>query len=264
MAILWATDIHLDHAAAPARTGFLQSLREMAGETVIVTGDISLAGRIVDDLVEIADAAACPVYYLLGNHDHYGAGVGEVRDQASALATRRPDIQWLPPAGVVTLGDGHALVGVDGWADGRFGDPLTTPLVLNDDKLIAEIAAQDTRRAKLFVKRALADADASRLGTLLERAAAVATRLLVATHVPPFVEALPLSGRLSQPAWYPLLVCGATGAVLRRFALEHPRHDITVLAGHTHVESRAEILPNLRIRVGGARYGAPRVAPLGD
>lgn len=262
MAILWATDIHLDHAGDQARTGFLGALREMAGETVIVTGDISLASRFVDDLVAIADAAGCPVYYLLGNHDHYGSAIGAVRDQANELAERRSDIRWLPPAGVVTLGPGHALVGVDGWADGRFGDPLGTPLVLNDDKHIAELASQETRRAKLFVKRALADADAHRLAVLLERAATVATKLLVATHVPPFVDALPTHGRLSHPAWQPLLVCGATGLVLRRFATKHPGHDVTVLAGHSHVEWQAELLPNLRVRVGGARYGAPHVRAL--
>ncbi|MES2305130.1 MAG: metallophosphoesterase [Gemmatimonadota bacterium] len=262
MPTLWATDIHLDHAGPEARQGFLAALQEQHGETLVLTGDISLASRFVDDLTAIAGAAGCPVYYLLGNHDHYGAGVGEVRDRATALAEQRPDIQWLPPAGVVTLASGTALVGVDGWADGRFGDPLNTPLVLNDDRLIAELAVHDSRRAKLFVKRALADADAARLQTLLERAAAVANRILVATHVPPFPEALPTRGRLASPAWQPLLVCGATGSVLRRFAAGHPEHDLTVLCGHTHVEASAAILPNLRVRVARARYGAPGVTTL--
>lgn len=262
MAMIWATDIHLDHAGEEAITGFLHALREMAGETVIVSGDISLASRFADDLIAIADAAGCPVYYLLGNHDHYGAGIGDVRDRATALAERRPDIRWLPPAGVVTLSADTALVGVDGWADGRFGDPLTTPLVLNDDKLIAEIAAQESRRAKLYVKRALADADAVRLATLLGRAGTQARQIIVATHVPPFPEALPATGRLSHPGWQPLLICGATGLVLRRFAEAHPHHDLTVLCGHTHVEWSAEILPNLRVRVGGARYGAPKFSAL--
>ncbi len=262
MPTLWATDIHLDHAGAGARATFLGALRQIVAKAVIVTGDISLASRFADDLVEIAGAARCPVYYLLGNHDHYGAAIGNVRDRAATLAEQRPDIQWLPPAGVVMLADGTALVGVDGWADGRVGDALTTPLVLNDDRLIAELAAQGSRRAKLAVKQALADADAARLATLLDRAGAVATSLLVATHVPPFVEALPTRGRLANPAWQPLLVCGATGDTLRRFATAHPRHDITVLAGHTHAEWSAELAANLRVRVGGARYGAPRVTVL--
>ena len=259
---LWATDLHLDHAGTPARDALLEALHRSRAQAVIVTGDISLAGRFAADLIDIADAAGCPVWYVLGNHDHYGGSVGTVRDRATVLAEGRPDIRWLPPAGVVTLGDGTLLVGVDGWADGRVGDALTTPLVLNDDRRIAELAEQGSRLTKLAVKRALADADAGRLAALLERAASAGRRVLVATHVPPFREALPTRGRLANPAWQPLLICGATGEVLRRFAAAHADHDVTVLAGHTHVEWRADIRPNLRVHVGGARYGTPRFGPI--
>lgn len=257
MPYLWATDVHLDHAAPPAREAFLDALRRTPGEAVILTGDVAVAGTLVAELEAIADAAARPVHHVLGNHDHYGSSVGAVRDAVTALAERRPAIQWLPPAGVVTLADGTALIGVDGWADGRFGEPLTTPLAMNDDRRIAELAAQDSRVAKLAVKRALAEADARRLQTLLERAAAAADRIVVATHVPPFPEALPPTGRLANPDWLPILICGATGHVLRRFAAAHRNHRLTVLCGHTHVEWQGTIAPNLVVNVGGARYGEP-------
>lgn len=262
MTILWATDPHLDHVGAPVRAAFLESLRASSPERLIVTGDISTAASFTTDLEAMANAAAAPVYYVLGNHDHFGASVGAVRDAATALAARRPDIQWLPPLGVVTLSSGEALVGVDGWADGRVGDPFTTPLVLNDDRLIAELAAQPGRHGRIAVKQALASADADRLESLLHRAAAVARRILVATHVPPFIEALPTHGRLADPAWRPLLISGATGAVLRHFAETHPEHALSVICGHTHVEWSCEITNNLSVRVGGARYGAPRFVRL--
>src|SRR5690606_18163523 len=127
---------------------------------------ISNATRFVADLTALAAAHDRPTYFVLGNHDHYGSSVGQVRDAAGALAVAT----WIPPAGVINLGEGVALVGVDGWADGRFGAPLTTPLTLNDDRLIAELAGQEGRADKLAVKRFLADADASRLDTLLNRA----------------------------------------------------------------------------------------------
>lgn len=259
MPILWATDIHLDHADAAAREAFLDTLRRMPGEAVILTGDVAIAGTLVAELEAIADAAGRPVYHVLGNHDHYGSGVGAVRDAVTALAERRPEIAWLPPAGVVTLADGTALVGVDGWADGRFGEPLATPLAMNDDRRIAEIAALDSRAGKLAVKRALAEADARRLLVLLERAAAVSDRILVATHVPPFAEALPPTGRLANRDWLPILLCGATGYVLRRFAAAHANHRFVVLCGHTHVEWRGAIGRNLVVNVGGARYGEPKL-----
>jgi hypothetical protein len=257
--LLWASDIHLDHATDAVVERFCATLRQSEGVPLLVTGDISTAHRLTADLHQLADAADAPLWFVLGNHDHYHGSVGAVRDAAIALAHDRPQIQWLPPAGVVPLDATTALVGVDGWADGRHGNPLTTPVILNDDRLIAEVAAQPDRLGKLAVKRALADADAVRLTTLLDRAAAVATTILVATHIPPFVEALPASGRLSRVEWHPLLVSGATGRAIRHFATTHPEHRVQVLAGHSHTARQVELLPNLRCHVAAARYGAPTI-----
>lgn len=256
--LIWSTDPHLDHAPADTVEHFLAALRRTPGAAVILTGDLSTAPHLIVDLERIADAAERPVYHVLGNHDHFGGTVSAVRDAVVSLAERRPAIQWLPPAGVITLEDDLALVGVDGWADGRHGDPLNTPLRLNDDRLIGEFASLPSRLTRLAAKRALADADAARLDTLLTRAAPGFQRILVATHVPPFIEALPTRGPIARPEWQPLLVCGATGAVLRQFAQTHPDHQVTVLCGHSHAPADVAIAPNLRCVVGGARYGSPR------
>lgn len=257
--MLWTSDLHLDHASAPVRESLLNGMRDSSGDVLVVTGDTSVARRLVSDLEIIADAAARPLYFVLGNHDHYGGNVAAVRDAVLALAARRPDIRWLPPAGVVALNSGTALVGVDGWADGRHGDPRHTRFVLNDDRLIGELAALDSRRAKLVVKQTLADADAQRLQALLDRAVATATTVVIATHVPPFPEALPKTGRLADPDWLPILVCGATGAVIRITAAAHPDRQFLVLCGHTHVPMDVRISANLRCIVAGARYGQPTV-----
>lgn len=260
MSIVWVSDPHLDRASPAAVDAFLATLRERGPNAVILTGDLSNSGRLIADLESLADAAAVPLYFVLGNHDHYGASVGRVRDNVLALTDDAQPLRWLPPAGVISLDTHTALVGVDGWADGRHGDPLTTPLVLNDDRLIAEVAAQPTRVARLAVKRALADADAARLQVLLERAVSTgATRVLVATHVPPFVAALQPGSREAHPHWYPLLVCGATGEILDRFATLHPAVRFDVLAGHSHRECFAQIAANLAVTVGEARYGRPTV-----
>jgi predicted phosphohydrolase len=258
-AILWASDLHLDHLWAARRDELRTQLIDAAAGAFVVTGDISVAGRLTDDLEFLAGAAARPLYFVLGNHDHYGGTVATVRDAVLALADRRPAIRWLPPAGVVALDAETALIGVDGWADGREGDPFTTEFVLNDDRLIGEIATSRTRAGKLLVKRALADADAHRLNVLLGRAAAASHHIVIATHVPPFVEALPIAGRLTHPGWLPLLVCGATGRVIRQAAAANPDHTFVVLCGHTHAAIDVQITPNLRCIVAGARYGDPVV-----
>jgi predicted phosphohydrolase len=259
MPIAWISDPHLDHLPESGVVRLLSSIQQAAGDVLVVTGDTSRAATLVRDLQLLADAAGRPLYFVLGNHDHYGASVETVRDQVTAPDF--PDtIRWLPPAGVITMPDGTALVGVDGWADGRHGDMLKTPLVLNDDRLIGELAAQPTRIGKLAVRRALADADAARLKTLLQRAvAAGATRVVVATHVPPFLEALAPGSRIAHRDWRPLMVCGATGEVLERFASETPAVNLEVIAGHTHATHQVVISHNLKITVSGARYGQPSV-----
>ncbi len=260
--IRWLTDLHLDHAPPEAIQRLHAALRSNASVPVILTGDISTASRLVEDLERLADAAEAAIYFVLGNHDHYGASVGTVRDQVLALNARRPEIAWLPPAGVVTLAPGTALVGVDGWADGRHGNPMTTPLVLNDDKFIRELAEQSSRAGRLAVRRALADADATRLATLLSRAReSGAERILVATHVPPFPSALAAGQRIAHPHWHPLLISGATGEVLDAFARQHPEIHLDVHAGHSHAAAAVTIHPNLTVRVGGARYGRPTIQP---
>jgi len=258
----WATDLHLDHATPESREALSIALRNGSAPTVIVTGDISVAPRLAADLAFLADAAGRPVHFVLGNHDHYHGSVGSARDSVINLTNSTDQVKWLPPAGVVPLDDETALIGVDGWADGAFGDPLRTPLVLNDDRWIAELAAEPKRSGKLAVKKVLAGADAARLAVLLDRAATEYRQIVVATHVPPFVAALPVQGHLAGAEWLPLLVSGATGAVLSRFAAAHPAHQVTVLAGHTHVATSVRIAPNLRCMVGGARYGSPAVTEL--
>jgi predicted phosphohydrolase len=235
MSIAWISDCHLDRAAPSAVTNFYVTLRSAAPKAVIVTGDLSNASRLTADLVALANSAGAPIYHVLGNHDYYGSSIGTVRDDVITLATQHPDIQWLPPAGPVRLNDETLLVGVDGWADGRHGDPLRTPLVLNDDRLIAEVAAQEGRAATELPKR-----------------------IIVATHVPPFVEALAPGSRESHPDWHPLLVSAATGTTLRTFALAHPAIQLQVLSGHSHRACKVSILPNLQVTVAAARYGQPR------
>jgi hypothetical protein len=83
--------------------------------------------------------------------------------------------------------------------------------------------------------------------------------VLVLTHVPPFREACWHEGRISDDAWLPHFACQAAGEVLAGALAARPDCRMTVLCGHTHSPGEAQVLPNLRVLTGGARYGEPRV-----
>ena len=84
-------------------------------------------------------------------------------------------------------------------------------------------------------------------------------RRAVDDSVPPFVEACWHEGKISDADWQPYFTCRATGNILKSFAIQHPRIQITVLCGHTHGSGTAQLSPNLRALTAGADYGRPRI-----
>lgn len=258
MKLAWATDIHLDFLDPERIAGFGRELSRTRADAVLLTGDLSVASRLGPDLAYLVRHCERPCYFVAGNHDYYGADVETLRRGLRRLRELEPRLRWLPNEGVVRLTPEVALVGVDGWADGRLGHPETTPILLNDHRLIADLR-QPSREKLLEVARRLGDEEAATLERLLGEALAPCSQVIVATHVPPFAEAAAHEGRPSGPDWLPWMTCRAVGEVLRRAARAHPERRITVLAGHTHERWRVEIEDNLEVRVGRAVYAEPAI-----
>ena len=66
-------------------------------------------------------------------------------------------------------------------------------------------------------------------------------------------------GRVSDDNWLPHFTCKAAGDALIEAISQRPDREMTVLCGHTHGAGEAQILPNLRVLIGGAVYGAPAI-----
>lgn len=256
--LAWATDVHLNFLAAHGLSVFCDALAREEPDAVLITGDIAEAPSLEPLLSRVATALRTPIYFVLGNHDYYHGSIPRVREAVVALCERFSYLAWLPAAGVVPLGPDVALVGVDGWADGRLGSWERSPVMLNDYVLIAELAGL-TRPARLARLHALGDGEAASLSGPLAEALARYPRVIVGTHVPPFKEACWHEGKISGDDWLPHFTSRAVGEVLRRAALDWPDRRIRVLCGHTHGAGAAEILPNLKVITGAAEYGEPRV-----
>lgn len=256
--LAWATDVHLNFLSASGLEAFREALAQQEADAVVITGDIAEAPTLEPLLSVLAAELELPIYFVLGNHDYYRSSIRDVRAVARELSRRSPWLAWLPALGVVELHRDVALVGVDGWSDGRCGDFMRSPVMLNDYLLIADLAGT-TKGERLDRLHRLGDAEAEALRGPLHEALQKYRRVIVATHVPPFKEACWHEGKISNDDWLPHFTCYAVGEVLREAALDHPNQKIRVLCGHTHGAGTAEILPNLKVVTGAAEYGEPRV-----
>lgn len=259
--LAWATDVHLNFLSVEGLRIFCEALSAQEADLIVITGDLAEATSLESVLSFLASHVGVPIGFVLGNHDYYRSSIRRVRDVVRGICVHSPWLAYLPDAGVVALGPDVALVGVDGWADGRIGDYARSPVMLNDYLLIAELVGL-TKAARLEKLRRLGDEEAERLQGLLAKALGRYHRVIVATHVPPFKEASWHEGRLSDDDWLPHFACGAVGEVLREAALREPARTIRVLCGHTHGGGSAELLPNLKVVTGAAEYGEPRVQGL--
>lgn len=268
MRLAWATDIHLDHATESARRRFCESVNERA-DALVLTGDIAESHILGSSLRMLAELTAVPVYFVLGNHDFYRGSVAATRRIVGYVVSDMPGLVYLSQAEVVELTPRTALVGHDGWGDGRFGDLDGSEEILNDFLLIDELRCwRDMhtldKPALRRVLAALGDEAAEYLKSVLIPAAEKYPHVIVATHVPPFREAAWYAGRPSNDRFLPFFSCKAVGDVLLEAARAHPVCQILVLCGHTHGGGDLQVLDNLRVVTGPAEYGRPEIQQITD
>ena len=261
--LAWLTDIHLNFAEPGAFDGLSRAILQSGADAVLLGGDIGEAPDVEEYLLELDRRLGLPLYFVLGNHDFYLGSIAGVRARVADLCRRSDRLSWLPAAGVVALSPGTALVGHDGWADGRLGDYEHSGVTLSDYRFIAELTDLGAGE-RLGRLQALGDEAAAHFRAVLPAALARFPRVIVLTHVPPFREACRYLDRVANDDYLPHFACKAVGDVLAEAAAAHPGCQVTVLWSHTHSPSEAVILPNLRVVTGGAEYGEPSVQRLLD
>jgi Icc protein len=200
-----------------------------------------------------------PIYFVLGNHDFYFGSIAEVRRNVGALCRRRPRLKYLTDAAVVPLAPGVGLIGHDGWADAREGDYERSTVMMNDYRLIEELA-QYSKQERLAELHALGDEAAQHVRRWLPAALAEYPQVVLLTHVPPLRGACWYNGQISDDDWAPHFICQAMGEVILDVMREHADRRLTVLCGHTHSPGECRPLDNVTVLTGGAEYEHPAIA----
>jgi predicted phosphodiesterase len=259
----WITDPHLDHLKGEKMLlSFVKKLAARESDGLLITGDIAESKTIYDFLGILSGCYRRPIYFVLGNHDHYGAWMKDTHDRVRAVCEAVPPgiLNWMTETGVVMLNDRTAVVGHEGWYDGQAGEAGLT-FSLSDfympNGVLDLIQAFGLGSHQLFDKlRQLGIESADHIRSSIIKARNMgAKRILIITHVPPFLEASYFRGRPSEANSAPFYVNRVLGETLMEVAQELPKVKLEVYAGHTHGKRVYEAARNLTVRVGAARYG---------
>lgn len=256
MQALWLTDIHLNFADAQRQRAFMQQISDSRADVILLSGDIAEADDVTDYLERMAAAWSRPIYFVLGNHDFYFGSIAEVRGRVAKLCARQPLLRYLTTSNVIELTPRVGLVGHDGWADGRVGDYERSTVMMNDYRLVAELAGVGKRERWPLLK-GLAQEASAHLDKVLPAALATYPEVFLVTHVPPLREACWHEGQISDDEWAPHFVSLTVGETILNIMRQHADRKLTVLCGHTHGSGECQSLPNVTILTGGAIYGVP-------
>ncbi len=257
--IAWLTDLHLSFVEPENRQVFVDELTSSSADAFLIGGDVGEANNVSQFLRNMGDMLEVPIYVVLGNHDFYGGSIQSVRTEIRELSANHERLFFLTTATEpIQLTDKVGLVGHDGWADAREGDYNRSLVMMNDYRLIEELADY-SKQERLAELHRLGDDAANHISSQLELALSEFQQVFVLTHVPPFREACWYRGQVSDDEWAPHFVCQAMGRAILDMANVHPGKRITVLCGHTHSPGVCEPAPNVRVITGAAEYGHPGI-----
>lgn len=261
--LLWVTDPHLEFLSEERerKALFFEVLSNESADAVLITGDVSNAANLEEDLNSLAQLDK-PVYFVLGNHDFYGGTIaGSIEIAKRAVGKHPKKLIYLDDGWVFELTTRTKLTGVSGFADGLAGRGSRTTVRINDFFHIQNFVAMPTDAARFNLMRTLAQAATDKLRRKLISAAQEADRVIVGTHVPPFIDSSFHSGKTGNPEYLPFFSCPTMGQMLLEIAEQFPSVRFEVFAGHTHSPAPLyEPLPNLRVEIAGAQYGSPKIS----
>lgn len=272
MRLLWLSDIHLNFLNTDELAGFFNTVNSASPDLIVISGDVGEAPTVGDYLMQLSNEIHTPIFFVLGNHDFYHGSIETVRKiagtvQGKSKLTYLTNMQELP------LTQTTAIVGHDGWADGRLGMYMQSPVLMNDHMLIQEFQpsavdgdrlSDKSKEHRLAVMQRLADESAAHFRKVLPAALAKFKRVFLVTHVPPFKQACWFKGRIANDDFLPHFANMAAGVVMKEIMEAHPKQHLTVVCGHTHSSGKVDILPNLVVHTGTSEYGSPVIQHIFD
>ncbi len=298
MILAWVADPHLVFVTQSVEfpwdelTPFLERLAAAEYDALVVSGDISESPLLTNHLRKLEQYVHRPVFFVLGNHDFYHGTFARTRDEVRKTMEGSQYLRGLDQCEPIQLTADTTLIGHGGWADGGYGDLGSSRTVLNDWKAIEDLrywkrgphrlvglkgfdaSTVDWMRCRLTYEdvdwqpladhlQALGNEAAEHIRRVLPLALTTSRRVILVTHVPPFLPATPPRG-LHWDTWAPHAGCKAMGDAILEIMRSHPSAELLILSGHVHYQSRVSIGQNIEQRTAWAAYGEPCVSDFID
>lgn len=263
--LVWTTDTHLNFISEIQIKTFCKKLMMSGPSLIVITGDISEATTLETHLRMMEMYIPnIPIYFVCGNHDYYHGSISETRVMLKDKFGANSRIQWLPTIDYISLSKKAALVGHDGWYDGRYSSYYDSQLDMSDYHLIKELKGGAWYVEERFQKIGqLALEGALHITGGIRKAFETGHDLVyVATHVAPFKEnSRAPDGKMSDRHWLPHFSSKILGDALLTLMNEQQckNKKLTVLCGHNHTAWVHEPHENIICYTGGAEYRYPNV-----
>ena len=260
---IWVTDLHLDQCSDQNYLNLIHKIKEKRKPSLLITGDIAESNSIIPCLKRMQSDLKIPIHFVLGNHDFYGGDITEVRKKVSELCSVNDQLVYLTTCEKsVEISSESCLIGHDGWADGLSGDFFSSNVQMNDFIHIEDLKdlSDRDRYNKLNF---LGNEAAIYLEQLLEAKLGFYKTVVLAIHVPPFIEACMYNGKIADSNWSCHMVCKSVGEMLLGVMKKYKQNNLIVLSGHTHHKADVSPLENLRVIIGGSESRRPTVQDFG-
>ncbi|NBW06425.1 MAG: hypothetical protein EBR82_00175 [Caulobacteraceae bacterium] len=250
----WCSDIHMDISWLPfLKRLYAMNLERAGADGLFLTGDVSSGPFIESDLAFIAKHFKGPVYFVLGNHDYYGRHIESVHDDVRRVCRKHSNLHWMTDQDIVSLEEDVALIGTEGWYDGRLGLPDHLRWTL-DRAVVIDFFHMSSMEERIEAWRAMADRSADIIGERLERALQTHKTVYILTHFPPWGEATTASGTKQADFWLPYNTNFTLGQRIEEVMQGRKKKRCIVLAGHTHYPCRVRVSNSVECMVARAKY----------
>lgn len=251
---IWYSDMHMNLSILPfMKRLYVMRMKQESADGLIITGDISSGGWLESDLRFLARNFHGPIYFVLGNHDYHGRHMESVHADIRRICSEYSNLNWLTESGIVSLNEDVALIGSEGWYDGRSGDPDLLFWTL-DRFLTFDFLHKDNMEERLTLWRRMAESSANVVAARLEAALSNHKTVYVATHFPPWKEATNAVGTRFEDFWLPYNTNVAMGEAIERVMEGRRKKRVVVLAGHTHAPCRIRVSNSIECHVARASY----------